>query len=77
MDTFVQIESTILKISEFKVEIYDEKFGQNSAIKEICRDVTSYFCFKNFPKETPVARDRYSCRLVKYPAFMFKNVVDI
>ena len=32
MDSFVQIESTILKIWEFEVEIYDEKFGQNSAI---------------------------------------------
>ena len=32
MDSFVQIESTILEILEFKFEIYDEKFGQNSAI---------------------------------------------
>ena len=32
MDSFVQIESTILQIWEFKLEIYDEKFGQKSAI---------------------------------------------
>ena len=42
MVSFVQIELTILKIWEFKVENYYQKFGQKSAI---------------FPKNTAIIKE--------------------